>query len=703
MSKAAKPDVAARKLMDRLASDRAVVGRVRGLLATTYEFDPDFFETDFLPALFGLGAWEDRSWTSRIAIERELALMDAACIVMEAGRYLGRPRTLRIELIPYHAPGRALHAKVVLIVYERAVRFLVTSANLTLAGYRDNREAAAVLSAMSDETADVPLIRSALKAMPRALLQRLDEGGRRVIDMALESLAEWAPAAAASNVWFDWGGDETPTWRHFIERLPVDDRVERLTVVSPFWSEEAEAGPVQLLLSELRDRGRLAPAARVRLITEAQREPLHGELCPQLPPSYMGFSPDGIDATIVAQGADPTVLPDEVGGRDDFAGTRRLHAKVVVAHGAHSTLAYFGSGNFTRRGWGFVGDQQYANIEAGVLALRTGAERRVLDGMIPQTAGKEVVLADAKGGELLAPPEGPAKMSWPDFVQSIVLEPSSADPNTLELVVHFEERPEGWSWSVSMADGDATSALLVGDGCARESRMTPDALQLRQLLLERQVTVRWPGCADGCAFPLNVSHDARYALPVAPDDRKPDELRLLSYYQGRLTWEEMFDDPSTPAEEAKLRAELADVPSGVDTSRIQSYQVRAFVEALHGIGRDLKSSAVSEAAIRLAVRGPVSPLALGREVMRQVSVSSRSPTAGAFQLVEICAQLDGARTHEVRPRLADFWSREITDCFEQLMVLLTDLRAAHPMQLGPSTAFDRYCATLLGKRNKGRA
>jgi phosphatidylserine/phosphatidylglycerophosphate/cardiolipin synthase-like enzyme len=40
-----------------------------------------------------------------------------------------------------------LHAKVTLLHFEHAVRLIVGSANLTKQGYRENREAVAVLTA----------------------------------------------------------------------------------------------------------------------------------------------------------------------------------------------------------------------------------------------------------------------------------------------------------------------------------------------------------------------------------------------------------------------------------------------------------------------------------------------------------------------------------------------------------------------------
>ena len=64
-----------RKLIDELAL-KDQFGDVLGMVATSYDLQPEFVETDFLPALLGLGAWDDRSWTSRIQVERHLAGME---------------------------------------------------------------------------------------------------------------------------------------------------------------------------------------------------------------------------------------------------------------------------------------------------------------------------------------------------------------------------------------------------------------------------------------------------------------------------------------------------------------------------------------------------------------------------------------------------------------------------------------------------
>src|SRR5678815_1508587 len=127
-------DVSARKLIDKLVPDSRW-GSMRGLFSTTYDLGPDFLEMDFLPSVFGLGSWDDRSWASRIALEKHLFQLDSASILTDARRYRGRPRSLRLEIQPSVTPhGSALHAKITLLLFERAVRLIVGSANLTERG-----------------------------------------------------------------------------------------------------------------------------------------------------------------------------------------------------------------------------------------------------------------------------------------------------------------------------------------------------------------------------------------------------------------------------------------------------------------------------------------------------------------------------------------------------------------------------------------
>jgi hypothetical protein len=85
-----KTDVAKRKLVDWLGPCKED-GELRAMVGTTYEFQQEFFETDFLPNLLDLGAWKERNWTSRIALERRLADLKVAAVFIDSSCYRGRP------------------------------------------------------------------------------------------------------------------------------------------------------------------------------------------------------------------------------------------------------------------------------------------------------------------------------------------------------------------------------------------------------------------------------------------------------------------------------------------------------------------------------------------------------------------------------------------------------------------------------------
>jgi phosphatidylserine/phosphatidylglycerophosphate/cardiolipin synthase-like enzyme len=184
-------DISSRKLIDRLVPDPRW-GAMQGLVATTYELRPDFLEMDFLPSVFGLGAWDDRSWATRNALEKRLFELHAAVVLTEARRYRGRPRSLRLEVRPAVSPRgfSAFHAKVTLLLFDRAVRLIVGSANLTEQGYRRNREVVAVLTASEGSKKEASLIAQALAGMEAALAPWLTAAAHKLIRRAL-----WTPCS----------------------------------------------------------------------------------------------------------------------------------------------------------------------------------------------------------------------------------------------------------------------------------------------------------------------------------------------------------------------------------------------------------------------------------------------------------------------------------------------------------------------------
>ena len=695
MTKSATKHGEHRKLTDRLLPEPSF-GRLRGILATTYEMQPEFVETDFLPTLLGLGAWDDRNWTSRISLEKSLAELELACIMIDARPYRGRPRSLQLELRPVVPDrGRLLHAKVLLMVYEEAIRLIVGSANLTEFGYRKNREVVAVLTATATRSSDARLISNAIEGLKAQLTDWMSPSATQFCEQAMQRLVTWK-SDDDSEQWFSWGGDTNPVYRQMIEKWPPHEKIDRITIVSPFWSEETTDGPISRFVAALRSADILSHGAELSLLTEAAPE-TESTYRPQLPSTFGTFDARALGIQASASAVDPRVPPEEVELGEGFTGIRSLHAKYVLLEGNTTALAYLGSANFTNRGWGFIPDAERANIEAGIILRRIGKDRTVLNALLPTTTGNLVPLEGAASGWLALPDSSPEELPWPVFIRDVLLEPSEIDGSVLELIVVTDQTIISGAWRIEVVGVDQALALvlLTGDADASQParhRIPLDDETLLQLLQEREVNVSWWQCESGRSFPLNVASHARVSLPISPESGQPAEQNLIAYYQSRISWEDLFPEPKVPGKDSHDSPDTV-VKSGVDTSMIQSYVVREFVEALTGINKDLKSAAkASRAGMRLALLGSVSPTALARRIMEAAQTGTRSPTASGFQLVEILGALAAARKYETAEAFHDDWLRNLREATDTIQKMMDGLISQHSTTL--SSDFQRYARTV---------
>jgi phosphatidylserine/phosphatidylglycerophosphate/cardiolipin synthase-like enzyme len=357
-----------RKLIDQLEGEPAF-GPLIAVLATTFDLTPDFVELDFLPSLVRVPAWDDRKIRARVQLEAELGRLDAVCLLQEASRFQGRPRSLRVHVTPASpASGGVLHAKVTLLVYAEAVRLVVGSANLTPLGYRENREVTVTLTASAKRQGEATLVLAAVERMPTVLGAWWSPSAELVVSRARDLLKTWAaPGDRPADERFAWSGGAATLWPQFLEMWPQGEPIERIRIVSPFWSDAIDSGPVPILLSELRARGARLDGARLELLTGAAMDA--GEKgIPVLPASYAAFDFGAFGVEAFALAVKTRVDAEDV-DRDDVLRERTLHAKVVLVDGPKTRLAYAGSANFTAPGWGFT--LRASNIEAGMLIRRS--------------------------------------------------------------------------------------------------------------------------------------------------------------------------------------------------------------------------------------------------------------------------------------------------------------------------------------------
>ena len=349
MSKATA-EAGSRKLIDHMVG-AAELGHPRALLATTFDLSPEFVDIDFLPSILRLPSFDNRRVRSRVLLEGQLAEMSSVAMLMEARRFQGRPRSMRVDVRPARKSGAGvLHAKVVLVVHDDAVRLVVGSANLTTSGYRENREVALALRADRKRPEEAALVRQALAEMPTLLKPWWSEAAERVHKQALAVLEALKAPTETDDAAFVWGGGERALWRRVLELWPNGEPVQRIRIVSPFWSDETGEGPVARLLSDLRERKALAANADLLLVTDAVGE-TNTTYRPVLPATYGEFDFRTLGVTAKAVAAKPQV-DEEDGGRDDVVLKRALHAKVLILEGSQTGLAYVRIGELHGAGVG---------------------------------------------------------------------------------------------------------------------------------------------------------------------------------------------------------------------------------------------------------------------------------------------------------------------------------------------------------------
>lgn len=694
-----KKKPAANRLLERLLPTGNEHGPLLGALATSYELDPLFVATDVLPAIFGLGDWDERDLASPVKLEQELAKLTGFSILADARRYQGRPRSLRLEVIPRIGDGgQKLHAKILLLVHERAVRLHVSSANLTETGYRANREVALSLVADDANPEIVPVVREAIEGMSNHLKAWWSPTADHVSKQAIAVLDNLGTSRGASAQ-FAWSGGEVRLWRSFVQRWRNDVPVRSITIVSPFWSaEDGETAPLASLCAWVRSGPGFAPKAKLRLLTEAI--PLgQNSWRPRIPP-VLDFDPTafGLEATIEA--VDPTVAQGESEPGD--LKTRPLHAKVVVLEGEGHTLAYAGSANFTRQGWGFLPANARANVEAGVLLWDIDG-RTLSAALVPPATGTPVRL-DGQGGLQSDPPDTTPDPVFPTFIKEAVLSRDPRDPDRLDLVLELLAPAVTGEFVMLTASEPFVELGRAGQGVGAAVRMPiPSGDLLRRLYRDEQIRVRWWSSPEPRPFPLNVSLDVRLLLPLVPGASDPSERMLIEFFQGKLDVADVYREALASGDEQKDSATPAAEASSVDTRAIEAYQVREFVEALPGIEAELvRASEASAPAMRLALLGAVSPIALARAAVDAARNGRRSHTASAFQLCELAALLAEAREVSVEPPRHIAWKKTTGEAEGMVLAWLDELTASAPKELGPGTSFAVYRRELVGKSRSAR-
>lgn len=710
---------------------------LESLLATTYQVDFEFFEEELLSLALGVRSPTSRMKAFRSELERRLQTTDVS--VLYDLRGCDRLSRLSPRIDPIPITRQKLHSKISLLMWvrrtgvttkpnattqntakvDRRMRLIVGSANLTRKGFRENYECI------------VPIDFGGKSKAPRSLL-------KSAIEMIREIGSDSdSPLLAGQLISFEKQADLLSDGR-FGDDDPIElvdargvlplvrkswsevstDPPNRLTIISPFWPEgESAAGALTDIVAQVQSPERVELVCRGAasadgkswvpefdaVIATSLQKNLSGRLFlrASLPDVGVASSEttDGDAGEDAGEITEDDLLTGAVstGSDSDHSVYRPLHAKMILLDGNEGSVLYAGSSNCTRRGLGLGGP---TNSEAGFVYQLTPKQRKKIKPMLG-FFGPAVEVLPGKSPNITPPTREPdppaptflievvacgtkltvrfnAKFAVPDDLRILMEIPASVNERHYRIVYrHDLASPKNETVKVNLGDCQR---------CDSDEAELPDNDATQPVVTHVVVDVRWE--KNVVQFP--VRFDDKAILPLLLVGRRPTEGELIDYFLfGYEPGDGGDGKPNGNEEKSK-----ADAP--VDTRRILAYFIRRFVQAIPGIESEILHASYSRTAIDAALRGPTSPSELVERAFASLSAASnpdepeKTPTAVAFQLIEILAAMKRCRAKVNDSELQSCFDPVIARCDE----LLHQLIDAHPELDNP--AFRMYQSRFAG-------
>lgn len=629
------------------------VGAPRACLATTFEFDAAFFEAELLPRFLGLKFDQTENEPSFVLEREEHLACIRAAVLVDASRFDARQSTLRWDQIPIRVPGGLLHAKVTVLWWERLVRVVIGSANLTRSGYRRNREVFAALD-FWDGSDSVPL---------SVLRETLD---------FLDLMLEWSCASPAvrgrttamiDDVRLTVRGWDAP--REFKPRQrprvslaitcpksggssrhsALDDlldtwgkrRASSVCVMTPFVGQDALAGGRDRVIEKLNQVPRARDCQAYLVVPELPANGSDDRPCVEIPKAFgeswsQAFAPSR---------AFVLPLPLCVVGTEERK--RNLHAKALLLEGEDDALLMIGSSNFTPHGMG-IGS---ANVEANLVFLDSNRKR---DGILfADRLGLPLGWDDAQPvGDITwhEPEQLPADVPIQGTLPPAFFKWATFSQESGELRLELDrDKTEPSDWRVSLPGDSIAAAQILFSRLAQAEPIATTTLRYSVPERSRGVNIvalmiEWTDCEGPARFGV-CAESPESLLP-------PSEFREL----GADAIIECLISGKSPAQwydlqQRKSRRKLQDLATvqslrAVDTSGYLLYRVRRFGRALTAMRERIRGTSPRPDAVAYRLlQDPFGPVALAKRLAEanQPDVTRADAHLTAEQRVFLLAEL----------------------------------------------------------------
>ncbi len=615
-----------------------------GCLATSFTFDGDFFSTECLARFLQLsGAYGEGDQVSDVALmlEEEERLSETSVVVLADRNCRPEARNLRWDLVPVTVQGALLHAKVALLIWDRAMRMIIGSANLTAAGYR--RQLETVVAFDIDDQTSLPrsFVEAALAELRDMVMNHAygdpsrpgpKNRAIRLLDIAAERAGR-LPNRPRGNLRVALAPARTGLnplrVRNDIWRGP---RPHRVVALSPFWDEGTGALPgAEAVLAELGRRGRHGAAPEATFVVFA--EALPGGIVIRAPERLSSIASGRVITEVRA-----------VAEQD-----RRLHAKALLYEGTESVALMIGSSNLTAKGLGLAA-RSHREVNVWFAASPGSPEAKRLGAFVP--LGEAV---DASGSWEVGDDEDELALApLPEGFLDALLTLQDQRP-VLQLAFDSARLPARWSVTTP-----AGSIVIDSEGWHTEG--TPRTFTWpADDPFPSALDVTWSSTAGeaSATWPVNIGDPG--LLPPPAELRGLPVSVLLSILASTR--------PIHVALETELRRQQStgtddelDPLRRFDSSGQLLHRIRRASAALWGLQQRLKKPATDIDALEWRFTGVIGPRAIAEGLMAEVTGDNLRAAEAAFILAELALTVARVRWDEVAPRLEQSKVRWLVEC-----------------------------------------
>jgi hypothetical protein len=607
-------------------------GCAAGCITTTFTLDAAHFEEQCLARFVAMETSPEESAKAYI-IEREEKFSQVFCCVLVDQSHARATRSLRWHLLPVRIPGAIQHAKLTLLLWEKHLRVLVGSANLTIPAYRSNYESVACLDFSTEAGAPLAIARDCLQF--------------------LTGLTEWAPGALESigprsqlvaflgrvrqhvRGWPENESERGQPRPALVPLLPresgrpekVTDQLSRLwqgslpdsaTVVSPFFDQTESALDLvyQHLAPLITSRGDRSISFRC----VGDQRP--GKTIEAAIPRLLFQHPKKHPRTrhILELVAART--------KGEEAAVRPLHSKAIVLEGAGRSVFLLGSSNFTVKGLGL---DTRPNAELNLAYVVPAGASKFFDACLAALPPAEAVDNPQDVSFLEVPGDSSAddaaNVLLPAGFDEALFEPrGSGGLLHLRLVAaevpqHFKIHAPSGQLVLSSASWDRASSTVVQHEIDRP---------ISSLAVQWQLS---DGAWVSAVWVVNVTELGLLPPPSELAQLNLEDLIAILTSARPIHW--LLAERLAAREDSRkaTNIEAIDPHQKVDTSRFLMRRMRRLARALEGLRNRLESPVATTDGLRWRLQGPFGPIALAKAIL------SEGETGAPFFIAEIASTL----------------------------------------------------------------